>query len=79
MKKVNLRKGRNVTIIKIALAYLKDNESAGSLTRKEAARLLSLLKAEEPAAYYGVTIGQYLKDEDLQRAWYEREAFDITD
>ena len=79
MKKVNLRKGRRLAIIKTALDHLRDNEKVGNVTREEAAKLLNLLKAEEPAAYYGVTIEQYLKDDDLQHAWYEREVFDITD
>ena len=79
MKKVNLRKGRRLAIIKEALRGLVDNERAGNLTRKEAAELLNLLNAEEPAAYYGVTIEEYRKRDDLREAWALRETYDITD
>ena len=79
MKKVNLRKGRRLAIIKEALRGLVDNERAGNLTRKEAAELLNLLNAEEPAANYGVTIEEYRKRDDLREAWALRETYYITD
>ncbi len=79
MKKVNLRKGRRLTIIEEALRRLVDDESAGFITREEAAELLNLLNAEEPAAYYGVTIKEYRKSDDLREAWALHETYDITD